>query len=307
MKSPFRSRAEYLLLRGAVGCVNAIPHVVALAIARAAARVMFSVFRFKRARTLSRIESVFPGISRRDAKRIARESLANMLCNAVDMIRAPKLDRVWMDRHVADIAEYASRVRELEARGRGVVIMVPHMGNWDLAAWALARHGVHLFALAARQSNPHVDAWINRMRSTGMEVVIRGSAGVTRDIVSRLRGGRSFAILPDLRVPRRDVTVPFLGGEANISRAGASFALANGSPVVVAVLRRNGSNHSFHHLATIEPRPESEWPDAPVKSERRRLEAERIMREAMALINAEIMKTPGQWYWYNKRWLLQPL
>lgn len=298
---------EYALLRGAVGCLNALPHRAALGLARGTARLMFHVFRFKRARTMRRLRSVFPERGERELRRIALESLSNMLCNAVEMCRAHLLSREWIDEHVPDIALYAARLRELASRGRGVVIMVPHMGNWDMAAWALARHGVNLFALAARQRNPYVDGWMNRMRSTGMEVVLRGSAGTVRDIVSRLSAGQSFAMLPDLRVPQKDIQTPFLGGTANISHAGAAFALANGSPVVVACLRRKGSMHVFHHLATIEPRPEEQWPAAPSRQAAKRLEMERIMRETMRLLDREIQATPGQWFWYNKRWLLQPV
>lgn len=307
MKKDLAHRTEYVLLRAAVGAVNMLPHAVAIALARGVAWLMFHVFRFKRARTLKRIRTVFPGIPDREARRIARESLSNMACNAVEMFRAHKFTKKWIDAHVEDIGVYAERLRALQGLGRGVVVMVPHMGNWDMAAWAMARHGVRLFALAARQKNPYVDAWMNRMRSTGMEVVMRGSPRTMREIVSRLAAGQAFAILPDLRVPQKDVQVPFLGGTANVSHAGASFALSNGSPVVVAVLRRKGRKHTFSHLATIMPRPESEWPQAPTKAARRRLETERIMREAMALLDKEIRSTPGQWFWYNKRWLLQPL
>ena len=37
-----------------------------------------------------------------------------------------------------------------------------------------------------------------------------------------------------------------------------------------------------------------------------RAEAERLTREVMKLIDAEVRARPGEWYWYNKRWILQP-
>jgi len=28
---------------------------------------------------------------------------------------------------------------------------------------------------------------------------------------------------------------------------------------------------------------------------------------ALKLLSDEIMKNPGDWYWYNKRWILEPV
>ena len=64
------------------------------------------------------------------------------------------------------------------------------------------------------------------------------------------------------------------------------------------MMRRENGLHAFDHLATLKPDP-----DAPDKKE----EACRLTREAMALLDAAIQKTPEQWFWYNKRWLLQPV
>ena len=63
-------------------------------------------------------------------------------------------------------------------------------------------------------------------------------------------------------------------------------------------MQREGGRHIFNHIATLRPNP-----DAVDK----RAEAERLTRETMALLDAAIQKTPEHWFWYNKRWLLQPV
>jgi KDO2-lipid IV(A) lauroyltransferase len=131
-----------------------------------------------------------------------------------------------------------------------------------------------------------------------IEVVERGHAAVMRTILALLKSGRGFAILPDLRVPSPDVEVPFLNGTANVSHGGATFAVATGAPVVVAMMRRENGLHVFDHLATLRPDPDVAD---------RRAEAARITREAMKLLDEGIRRTPGQWLWYNKRWILQPV
>jgi KDO2-lipid IV(A) lauroyltransferase len=265
--------------------------------ARSLAWTAFYIFGFKRKRTLERIFSVFPGISRREANRIAVKSLANILMTGVEMIRAPKLNRAWMDRYVKDGAFYKEKLQSYVDEGKGVVIMVPHSGNWYMAAWSMAKYGLPLFAIAAKQRNRKIDAWMKRQYGD-IEVLDRGEKSTLVRIKERLESGRAFAILPDLRVPVKDVEVDFLGSRANVSHAGAMFAVRCGAPVVVASMRREGGRHVFDHLATLRPDP-----SAPDKKE----EARRLTREAMAIIDRSVQAHPGDWFWYNKRWILQPV
>ncbi len=288
---------EYAALRAACALVNAVPYPLACLAARLLAWTAFRVFGFKRARTLGRIRGCFPEKTEAEAARIAVASLANVLVSAVEMIRAPRFDRKWIGRHVVDADRYADLLKRFVAEGKGVVIMVPHAGNWYMAAWAMAACGIPLFALAAKQRNPLVNAWMRRQYGT-IDVLERGSAATLRDILGRLRNGRAFAILPDLRAPAQDVEVPFFNGTANVSHAGALFAVQAGAPIVVAVMRREHGKHAFDYLGALRPDP-----SATDKKE----EARRLTREAFALIDASLKKTPEQWYWFNKRWLLQPV
>ena len=297
VKSKKAALAEYALLRGACAVVNAIPYPLACALARGFAWFLVEVVRFKRKRTFERIKGCFPEKTRSDVRRIAIMSLSNVLMSAVEMIRASSLDKAWIERHVKDVHVYADRLKAIADEGKGVVIMVPHSGNWYMAAWAMARCGVPLFAIAAKQRNPYIDAWMNRQYGEGLDVVERGSARVMAEIKARLSKGQCFAILPDLRVPAKDVEVPFLNGTANVSHGGASFATAVGAPVVVAIMRRENGKHVFDHLGTLRPNPALS----------RKEDSVRLTRETMALLDAAIKKTPEHWFWYNKRWILQPV
>lgn len=296
-KGPVAENLEYLALRAFCGLVNALPYSLAVRIARGFARLAVRTFGFKRERTLSRLRGVFPEKSEAELLAIAEASLANILQTGVEMMRAPSLDREWMDGHIIDGLMYKERLQSYVDEGHGAVIMVPHSGNWYMAAWSMAKYGLPLFAIAARQRNKKIDAWMKRQYGD-IDVLERGNAKTLVEIRRRLEAGRAFAILPDLRVPTPDVEVEFLGGKANVSHAGALFAVRSGSPLIVAAMRRRGDRHEFVHLATLRPDP-----DAPDRKE----EAARLTREAMGLLDREIRSNPGDWFWYNKRWILQPV
>ena len=295
-KSAFSVNLEYFLLRFFCALVNVIPYALAMALARGFGWIGFHVVRFKRARTLERIRSVFPEKSPQECRVIAVRSLQNVLQTGVEMMRAPKLDRAWMDRYVKDGSHYKGLLQEFVDEGKGVVIMVPHSGNWYMAAWSMAKYGLPLFAIAARQRNPKLNAWMNRQYGD-IEVLDRDNRSTLIQIHQRLRDGRAFAILPDLRVRNPDVEVDFLGGRANVSHAGAAFAVNSGCPIVLAVMTRENGRHVFHYLKALRPDPAAD----------KKEETRRLTREALKLLSDEIVKHPGDWYWYNKRWILEPV
>ena len=295
-KGKLAVNAEYGAIRLACAVVNAVPYSAAMAVARLLGWTFFRVLGFKRRRTLERIKSVFPGMTDCEATAVAVRSLQNILQTGVEMMRAPRLGRAWMDRHVVDGALYKDRLQELVDEGNGVVIMVPHSGNWYMAAWSMAKYGLPLFALAARQRNPKLNAWMERQYGD-IEVLDRDCRDTLVKIRDKLKEGRAFAILPDLRVRRPDVEVDFFGGKANVSHTGAMFAVRCGCPIVVAQMQREGGRHVFNHIATLRPDPAAQ--DG-------RAEAARLTREAMALLDREVRRRPGDWYWFNKRWILEP-
>ena len=296
-KSALAINFEYFLLRCFCGLVNCIPYKVAMLIAAFYGWMAVRVFKLKKKRTMQRLKSVFPDKPIKELNRIAWRSLANILETGVEMIRAPKFTRRWMDRYVLDGQLYKDRLQSYVDEGKGVVIMVPHSGNWYMAAWSMAKYGLPLFAIAAKQRNPKINEWMKRQYGD-IEVVERGSARTLVEIRKKLSQGRAFAILPDLRVKEKDVEVDFLGGKANVSHAGAMFAVKCGCPIVVAVMRREKGKHVFDHLATL--RPNSGAVD-------KKEEAARLTREAMALIDEKIRLHPEHWFWYNKRWILEPV
>lgn len=296
-KSNFVVHFEYGLLRVVTGLLNALSYRFSLKLARAFAWFLVVVVGFKRQRTFARIRSVFPEKSEREVREIALGSLENLFQNVVEMMRASTFDRAWMDRYVKDGAVYKDKLQAYVDEGKGVVIMVPHSGNWYMAAWSMAKYGLSLMAIAARQRNPKLDAWMNRQYGD-IEVLDRDNRDTLKRIREGLLGGRAFAILPDLRVRKRDVAAEFLGGQANVSRAGALFAVKCGSPIVVAAMSRRDGRHVFNHLATLRPDPAATDTKA---------EAERLTKEAMRILDGEVRRRPQDWFWYNKRWILEPV
>lgn len=290
--------AEYLLLRGAAALLVVLPYRAALAFGWVVARLAFHVARFRRREAERRIREVFGDrFSDAEVRRIAWESLRNLIFAAVDIIRGPHLTRERFER----IGNYTAAVdvlRRLQQSGRGAVLAIPHMGCWEFGGIGLSRAGLPVFAVAGRQRNPLFDRYLTRTRERmGIESVMRG-ASTLRAIIVRLKQGQVTAILPDVRMPTPGIKVRFLGKEANVGPGLALFARHAGVPVVPALsLRRGWAHHEGVVHAPIEADPQAEK-DADVQ---------RVMQAVFDVFTDAIRRDPGQWFWYNKRWIFDPV
>ncbi len=296
-----KHRVEYALFRLLAGVLNALPYRVALALGWAIAAILFHGLRYRRRETLRRIRSVFgPDLAESRARWIAWCSLRNLTFNAVEMLRIRQFDRADLQRMMPGLEEAVAEARRLlaERGGGGAILAIPHMGNWDLAGSACFLAGTPIFSVAARQRNRLMNDYINRLRAGhGMDILERG-AGTLRDVTQRLRDGSFFAILPDTRARKPDLTLPFLGGEANLARGMASFARSAQVPILPVIVRRQGWTR---FEVTVHP---PVFPDASLD---KATDLRRITASVTATIDRAIHEAPEQWFWYNRRWVLDPV
>jgi KDO2-lipid IV(A) lauroyltransferase len=187
-------------------------------------------------------------------------------------------------------------VRAELAQGRGFIVAVPHMGNWELAGIALHAQGVELMTLARRQKNRLVDAWINRLRmSTGVEAIDTKTRAVG-DVARKLREEKKvLALLPDVRAKAGGIPVRFLGADILVPGGAAHYARETGLPVYTAEVVRDGwSRHGWRKTGRIEPDPNLG------EAEDRR----RIMQYVMDRLGESVQAHPDSYFWFNKRWVL---
>lgn len=301
MKYRPRHWAEYLLLRGFCGLVSRLPYRPALGLAAGLARVGFALAASRRKEAVRRIRFVLgDACSPRQARAIAWQSLRNMFFNLAEILYIgggrPRALPVSID-----MQEALDRVRTYakENPGRGAIFACPHMGNWELAGIVVPSFGIDMFTLTGVQKNPLVQDYLQRLRhAPGVELLPRGSGTTLRKIFSNLRKGKFLAIMPDLRSRHPGVRVRFFGGEANLYPGMGHFARQVEVPIFLAIMRRRGwTHHSIELHGPFEP-------DLSLPKDQ---DAGRLSQVVMDIVDAEIRKDPGQWFWYNKRWILDPL
>ena len=293
-----KHRIEYAGLLAAAAFCRLLPYRVALFLAWGVAALLHFIFGFRRAEAYRRIRLVLGETTPPARVRsIAWISFRNLCFNAVEVVRFPVLSSAWIEQHM-DMQATASVMQKARAEGRGIILAVPHAGSWDFAGAACRNAGYTIFSIARRQKNPLTDGFLNRMRESAHIPAVMNEAALLRKVIKRLRAGEVLALLPDVRARTKAYPIPFLGGIANIGGGPALFARQTGVQILPCFASRMGwTKHSLVPFAPISPDPSME----------RDADIERMMRELMSRLNECILAHPEQYFWFNKRWVLDPI
>lgn len=297
VKYRIKHMVEYGSLRILYFWLNLLPARMALWFGVLLAALAHRVARTRVKIAHERIREVF-GVSlpEREVKRIAWTSLRNTFLNAVEIIRMARMDRDWVESHIAD-HDQLDPLREHLRTGRGAIVVVPHMGNWDLSAVATKHLGLPVFCIVGHQKNPLTNDFMNRLRrATGIETICR-LEGPLRKVLRNLRAGMVLAMMTDLRSRTSGVPVRFLGKEANVVGGLGLFARQAHVPVFTAIALREGIHK--HRWIVLDPI----FPDEALEKEE---DARRMTQAVMDIYDRFIRQYPEQYFWYNKRWVLEP-
>jgi len=231
----------------------------------------------------------------REVRRIAREVFRHLACSAVEVLHmAREIERRGVDDVVA--GEHRERLHEALGRGKGVVLVTAHIGNWELVGASARARGLELTTVYRPLDNPLLDRWMHRVRGRfGQELVPK--QGAVRALLRALRAGRTVVLLVDQDARRRGLPVPFLGEPASTIPTPAELALRTGAAIIPAFTMRTGPG--FRHLEWYDPEVDA-TPGADHGAD-----VERITAELNRRVEAAVRRAPGQWLWVHRRWKTQ--
>jgi KDO2-lipid IV(A) lauroyltransferase len=210
----------------------------------------------------------------------------------VEFLKAPTLTPDQLRKFVK--ADSYAYIEELLSRGKGMILVTAHFGNWELLARRAALEGYE-FAVVARQSDdPAFNEITDKLRENGGYVVHPRGAS-PKALLQRLRKGGIIAILPDQK--SEDVFVPFFGRLAGTVAGPAVIALKTGAPILpMFCIREPDGTYRMELLPEIDITSTGD-------TER---DSIRIMADLTAVIEDVIRKHPEQWLWMHDRWKVPP-
>lgn len=301
LRKRLKRRARSVVIRAFLRALAWLPLRVALALGTAVGRLAWHVAPATRRQMLATLEAAFPEKSGAEREAIARASLVHLAWLGAEVVTVPR----WRHR-LDDYVRLAPGVEELLraafARGRGVIYVAGHVGNWELMAQRVPHVGPWTASTIARKTiDPGLDDLIEKARREGgVETLWREDPSTARAMIRCFKKNEMLGILIDQDTKVQGVFVPFFGRLAYTPRAAGDLALRFRAPVIVGTSRRRGPRSGDGHEVTAVEIPYD--PDAPD----REAEAVRITAACTAALEGAIRLNPAEWVWMHERWKTRP-
>lgn len=236
--------------------------------------------------------------SAEEKKRIALSSFRNFARGFLGLFWAQRLDNAALEKLVEVDAESLRRVQEIHDRGKGIIFVTLHYGEWELLGLATAWLGFPMTIVAEQTRNPRVERIFNRLRShAGSRTILQRYAAPK--LFKALKRAECVALLIDLNAPqgRGGIWLDFCGLPVFNNSAAAALALHTGAALVSGVAY---------------PLPDGRvrivyGPEIPAASTGDRVaDLQAISQRCLDYCETIIRERPEFWLWFYRRWKFRP-
>jgi len=177
-------------------------------------------------------------------------------------------------------------------KGKGVLVLTGHLGNWELMSMAAAMLGYPMSAIYRPLDFKPLDFFLVNLRTRyGAKLYPKKNA--MRPILRRLKKGELIGILLDQNTNvQAGVFVDFFNRKACTNKGLALIALGTDTPVVPLFLLREEDGYRVEF-----------GPEVPVIcTGDKEKDIKANTRQYNRVIEDVIRRYPDQWFWVHRRW-----
>lgn len=182
-----------------------------------------------------------------------------------------------------------------QKQNRGVLILTPHLGNWEFGAPLLEKKGHKVLVVTLDEPDDQLTELRRAARSRwGIETLVIGKNPFSFvEIIRRLDAGATVALLVDRPPASSSIAVHLFGKPFSASVAGAELARASGCVLLPVYLPRTGNGYAAHIL------PEIYYERSTLRSGEAR---QRLAQEIISVFEEPIRQHADQWYHFVPIW-----
>ncbi len=223
-------------------------------------------------------------------KRTARQAFINLAIGYMDLLRTPVLKK-----RVTSLADFdLTHLDKVLAKGKGVVLVTGHLGNWDLAGVFMTAQGYPLSAVV----EPIPAGWtktFNRYRSvTNMETI---PIPDRRAITSAIHRHRLLTLVADRDLTGHGILCPSFDAYRSFPKGPAAYALKHRLPILIGYfVFQNRPGHP-PYTGIVEPPLQFE-PSGSLSAD-----IDNFTRLIASHLNRIISRYPDQWLVFRAGWL----
>ena len=271
-----------------------MPYRWALKLGSGLGTLVFKVWRKRRQITIQNLTKAFPDKNQAKIWNIAINVYRNIGKTLIEFIRAG----VWSKEQLFKQVSFEGReyLDGALAKGKGVVLLSAHFGNWELLGIALSAAGYKVNVLARPLDNPLLDKVVNGIRRKFGTWIIANSNSI-KDVIRVLHKNETIGILMDQNLYENATFVDFFGDLAATTPIIPLLAQKTGAAVIPIRILRLKNNQ----LQVI-VEPEVIFQANPDREEFVRNNT----RYCNEVLEQWIRQDPEQWFWVHNRWKTRP-
>ena len=153
--------------------------------------------------------------------RITRKSYQAFAQNLVEISIIPRVNKRYLQKYIQ--IENKDYIQKAFDRGKGVIFLIVHEGNWELSNIICANSGFPFILFVRDQGFPRLNALLNHYRLKQGAKIIHKDAGL-RELIAVLKSNQSIGMTTD-QGGRKGQLVNFFGREASMSTGAIKLAL----------------------------------------------------------------------------------
>ena len=282
-------RAEFW--RMGLGFVRFVPRSVCLFFSRIAASLYWHLVPARREVV---IQNLLPAVNndRAAATKKAKELIQGFAIKVVDLWR---YEAGLQIENTFGNATGWERFENALNQKRGVLLLTPHLGNWEFGGPWLTQKGITLQVVTMAEPGKKFTELRQASRARwNIETLVIGTDPFAFvDIIRRLEAGAVIALLIDRPLAATSVTVNLFGKPFAASTAAAELARASGCTLLPVFLPRNGNTYEAHVL------PEISYDRGALRDAAAR---QRLTQETVTVFEPVIQQHIEQWYQFIPLW-----
>ena len=295
----FRYRLEAAALGAAEALIPRLSRNAALALARGGGWLAYYLLAEDRRVAYANLDIAYgDAMSRREKRRIVRTTFQNVARNLVNLFWGRRLNRDTIRQLVEFDADCETWFRQLQARGKGVIIVTPHYGDWELMSLTAGLVGVPYTGVMEPTKNGAIQEIISRLRSVTGHTMVHPRFAVVK-LFKAVSRGETVAVVIDVnaRRGRGGVWLDFFGLPVFNTAAVAELAMRTGAAIVFgAGIPQPGGRIKLLFGPEIVPCNTGEHEKDVLTT------SQRCLDECANLIRRQ----PEHWLWTYKRWKRRP-
>lgn len=249
---------------------------------------------------MTNLRIAFPEKDAAEHERLAKGAFRNLGRILGEMSQFPKATPESLRQAIefrVDPAVYAE-YQQLKSEGRGVIIVSPHLGNWEMLVFGWATYDAPMSYLARPLDNPLLEKLTIGLRTKfGNRPINKTNSVIAASRVLREEG--LIGILADVNAhPKEGVFVPFFGVPACTSSGVALIAMRTRSAILPMCGAWDEAEGRYIgvHGRLIHPADTGD----------RRGDVAETTAAFTAEVEKLIRRFPDQWLWIHKRWKSRP-